>query len=142
MGLIARDMASAVECSAWAAAAGIISSSKTADSKPIVVVLLVQQWCPPALHMAAVVAELSQLEFVQVAVVDSDDEATRAANPSVHSSPAMMIYFKGEPMKIVRVGWREDDKLMGCSSKENLVELLQFARQRGEEGHDSISIEW
>ena len=126
----------------WSAAAAAIASTKTGE-KPLALILLVQQWCPPAVHTAKMLESLQkELGFVTMVTVDCDEPATREANPSIFSSPAIKIYFQGEPVLIQRVGWPEDVKLMGCPGQENLIDMLQYCRQRCEQGHASVPIEW
>ena len=137
-------MAAEVPVEPWSAAAAAIAATKsTPAEKPLALILLVQQWCPPAVHTAKMLETLrKELGFVEMVTVDCDEPATREANPTVFSSPAMTIYFNGNPVLIQRVGWPEDVKLMGCPGQENLIEMLQYCRQRCEEGHTSVPIEW
>jgi len=125
-----------------------IDADKSSGGGRLVSVLFAQSWNPPSLHMAKEFEKLrkaattGKTAVTTMFIVDLDTEVAKAAEKGVVSGPAMLFFVGGEALTIRRPGWADDDKFVGSCSKENLMELLQYARSADNEGSKQLYIDF
>jgi len=61
-------------------------------------------------------------------LVDADKIHNIAVELGVTATPAVLVFFRGNPIRIRRYGWEEDTKYVGCVSQSQLQGLLEAAR--------------
>ncbi|KNC51663.1 uncharacterized protein AMSG_12095 [Thecamonas trahens ATCC 50062] len=114
----------------------------TSIQERVVVICLAHRWSPPALHAARALCGLrsgsssSVTPYSKIFVVDADDiesqEDVEALGLAL--SPAVYLFYSGKPLVIRRPGLDEDIKFVGSAPAERWEELIQFARQTGDNG--------
>ena len=113
-------------------------------SSRLVVACFVQEWSPESQSTAASIRGLQEqgdLDFVTVFILDADSEKRTCAKFDIAATPALVLFWNGQPMTIHRQGWNADNKICGCLSQDNLLMVCQHARACGESGQQDLSLE-
>jgi len=131
----------------WSDLEAAIKRSKTVrDAPPVSVVVVANSWSPTCLALIKEVERIRKdnLRYVSLGVVDFEDKDNTAAmrKLGVVSCPSVFFYYTDRQFIVRRNDWDDDNKLVGSVSKTNLVELIQYARQTGSEGHDVLYVDF
>ncbi len=73
-------------------------------------VLFSDQWSPFALAMTALFTRLRPSASIPVFLVDAAKHFNVAAELGVCTTPALVFFWQGRPVKIQRTGWEQDTK--------------------------------
>lgn len=79
------------------------------------------------------------LRSADVFIVDANKVHNIALELGVVSTPAVVVFFKGNPIRIQRLGWEEDLKCktysdVGVTSHDNYIKLVATARLHAHTG--------
>lgn len=118
---------------------------------PLVVVCFAHAWNPPAMHVAKALDELRKATTpagtpgdaprpllspsqVRVLVVDAGAHPDRCLEHRVVATPAVVYFWRGQPIVLRRPGLSDDTKFVGSTTKQRLLSMVQLARDVGESG--------
>lgn len=85
-------------------------SSPSNEDQVIRAVLFSDQWSPFAVSMTALFTRLRPAASIPVFLVDSAKYFNVAVELGVCTTPALVFFRQGRPVKIQRSGWESDTK--------------------------------
>ncbi|OMJ79249.1 hypothetical protein SteCoe_20757 [Stentor coeruleus] len=103
---------------------------RSCEDKTPRIVLFAEKWNP---FSTSVASFFQNLRGTDVFIVDTNKIYSIATELGVISTPAVVVFFKGNPVRIQRTGWEEDFKCnfyadVGSASHENYIKLVAAAR--------------
>ncbi|OMJ84064.1 hypothetical protein SteCoe_14875 [Stentor coeruleus] len=98
---------------------------KSCEDKTPRIVLFAEKWNPFSMSVARY---FQNLRGTDVFIVDANKIYNIATELGVLSTPAVVVFFKGNPVRIQRTGWEEDFKYVGAASHDNYIKLVAAAR--------------
>ena len=98
--------------------------------------LFAEKWNPFSVSVARF---FNNLRSADVFIVDANKVYNIALELGVVSTPAVVVFFKGSPVRIQRLGWEEDLKCrvyvdVGVTSHDNYIKLVATARLHAHTG--------
>jgi hypothetical protein len=87
----------------------------------------------------SVVRFFQNLKGSDVFIIDANKIYNIALELGVVSTPAIVVFFKGNPVRIQREGWEEDYKCIiyidvGVASQDKFIKLIASARLNASTG--------
>ncbi|CAG9324474.1 unnamed protein product [Blepharisma stoltei] len=108
------------------------------DRKPRFV-LFVEKWNPFSLHAARIFRKIKAESSEQdIFIVDADKLFSIASGFGIIGTPALIVFFRGMPVKIKRRGWEEDVKYVGVTSESNYYNIVHMGREQAITGNPLI----
>eukprot|EP00761_Pharyngomonas_kirbyi_P009835 gb/GECH01009853.1/.p1 GENE.gb/GECH01009853.1/~~gb/GECH01009853.1/.p1 ORF type:complete len:190 (+),score=12.76 gb/GECH01009853.1/:1-570(+) len=106
------------------------SSIKQSENR-LIVGCFVEKWNKIALSSAQIFEELrssTDASFADIFVVDMSAHFEGIADYNVSTSPAVIMYWNGQPLVFKRRLWEPTTQVVGGASKEQYLSMLRAAR--------------
>mmetsp|Transcript_22886 Transcript_22886/g.73695 ORF Transcript_22886/g.73695 Transcript_22886/m.73695 type:complete len:158 (-) Transcript_22886:132-605(-) len=110
----------------------------------LVVCCFAHSWSPASMHTAVLVDTIratGKCPFARLFLVDATREREACAELGIAATPALVLFWDGEPLQVRRPGWDSDTKFVGSASERDLVNMVQYAREAGVRGETVIHID-